>query len=158
MRASFALFICLTATPFARAQVNDSTVVAGLSGQTEPPVAFYSDSTGARLAFNRPAERAELDLVSLLQAQPGMMPYSFGTPGWPSSFSPFALNPNETQLTLDSLPFEDLITGRARFDLLPYTLLHEIRTDNSTFGKSFAVHAVSEAYMDSEPVTELRYG
>lgn len=118
---------------------------------------FFTDSTGIPLSVGRPARRAALDLVSLLSDQTGFLAYSFGTPGWPSSISPFGLDPNLVELRFAGVLLEDLITGRPRFDLLPYAFIDQIRVDKAPNSRPFAVHAVAGMFQANEPITDLRY-
>ncbi|TDI69874.1 MAG: hypothetical protein E2O85_04770 [Bacteroidetes bacterium] len=170
------LALLLGFVPPSHSQVVDSLVVAGglkrsvidslsVSNRSVNETAdslitpgFFQDESGVDTDFGRPARRAELDLSSLLNALPGMMAYSFGTPGWPSSISPMGFDPNQVDLRLDGLRLNDLITGRPRFDLLPYVLIENVSTGSNSSTRPFSVHTQTGAFSLSTPTTDLRYG
>ena len=61
--------------------------------------------------------------TAVLDARPGVFVYRFDAPGWPEAVSLDGVPPVFTGLRLGALPFDDLVTGAARFDLLPVAWL-----------------------------------
>ncbi|QXD14512.1 putative porin [Rhodocaloribacter litoris] len=119
------------------------------------PVAFPvpGDAVGTAL----PARTIALDPVDLLGAQPGSFVYDFGTPGWPHGWSPYGVSPNTVGLYVDGLPFNDLITGRARYDLIPFTFMEPLRVQPAWNDAPVAVQGRLRAFDVAEPLTEIRY-
>ncbi|GMQ81157.1 MAG: hypothetical protein BMS9Abin05_0588 [Rhodothermia bacterium] len=161
MRSIFILALLWGFVGPSYSQVVDSLSVA--SGLEHPAVdslkkpGFFRNNSGVVTDFGRPARRAELDLSSLLNTLPGMMAFSFGTPGWPSSISPMGFDPNQVDLQLDGLRLNDLITGRPRFDLLPYVLVESVRTRSNPGTRPFGVHTQTGTFSSFSPATDLRY-
>ncbi|MCH8276036.1 MAG: hypothetical protein IIA50_00640 [Bacteroidetes bacterium] len=129
----------------------DSLVTSGRSA------GFFSDVQGEAESFASPRHRAELDLPALLASSPGFFSHTFGSPGWPGAPSPFGLDPNLVGLSLDGLPFEDLNTGRPRYDLIPYGLVDSVRTNNRKSGRVLGFHATTGTFDPGVPRTNLRY-
>ena len=161
MRSIFACALLLGFVSPSNSQVIDS-----LSSENGPePIAtdslrrpgFLQVDSGLETDIGRPSRRIELDLPALLSTLPGMMAYSFGTPGWPSSISPFGLDPNQVDLQLDGNRLNDLISGRPRFDLLPYVLLESVRTRSDPSTRPFGVLTQSGAFSSASPKTDIRY-
>ncbi len=142
--------------------VQDSTSVPGSGflpdslGAVSRKAGFFEDMEGEIETFGAPRSRAELDLTALLASLPGVYNYGFGTPGWPGAPGPSGLDPSLVGLSLDGLPFEDLITGRPRYDLLPYGLIDNIRTDSRATDRVFGVRAVTGAFEPGVPLTDIR--
>jgi len=61
------------------------------------------------------------------------------------------------QLWLDGLSFNDPLTGRPRFELLPPSFLTVPRTGIDPGGRAVGVHTSWRAYEPKRPVTNLRY-
>jgi hypothetical protein len=144
------------------AQLVDSSAVAVAvavdSTTVAPPSPGYatsilSDST----SFGRPARRAELNIPSLLGSEAGIFHYEFGTLGWPEAVSVEGGDPNRTMLYLDDIEFDDLITGRPRFELLPYVSLASVGIIKSAPGIGAGVVANTKSYAGPRPQTDLRY-
>jgi hypothetical protein len=123
-------------------------------GSTLPPL--YLDA-GNPVDVGRPTHRAELHLPALLGNEPGVFSYYFGTLGWPDVISLDGGDPNRVSVVLDGMPFEDLITGGPRYDLLPYTLIERIGITRSAAGSVAQLHALSDRFNQAEPRTDLRY-
>jgi len=120
-------------------------------------VGFYTDTDGTVLGFRAPVRRAELSFSSLMAEEMGVFTHSFGGPGWPGGVSVFGLDPNRISLSLDGIPFDDLLTGRPRYDLLPSGLINEMRLSTDIPGAGAGIHAVSGSFRDRVPVTNMRY-
>lgn len=86
-----------------------------------------------------------------LDAQPGVFAYRFDAPGWPEALSLGGLPPPLTTLALGRLPFDDLITGTARYDLLPPAWL------DTLYAEGAAVQATLRPFDAPRPRTEGRY-
>jgi len=143
------------------AQQPDSLIVASDSVQTverfENSPGFWLDGGVSDFAFGRPTRRAELHLPALLGSEPGIFQYQFGGQGWPDGVSPEGTDPNRVALSLNGLPFDDLISGRPRYDLLPYTLISNIYLSPSSAGTPGRFHSTLVNYPSAQPHTDLRY-
>ena len=97
------------------------------------------------------------DITQALFRKPGSFQYDFNTLAWPNSWSWFGLNPHAIQLNFGPIPFDDLLTGRPRYDLLPTALL---RDPQLTFGlphRIFGVQTELRTIHAATPLTELHY-
>lgn len=91
-------------------------------------------------------------LSAALDARPGVFVYRFDAPGWPEVLSASGLPPSATTLALGGLPFEDLITGQARLDLVPLAWL-----DTLLVSASGQIEASFRPFDAPRPRTEARY-
>ncbi|TDI74179.1 MAG: hypothetical protein E2O84_06235 [Bacteroidetes bacterium] len=130
-----------------------AVVRAPLAESPEFDSYVVSDST----SFARPVRRAELNLPSLLGSEAGVFHFEFGTLGWPESVSIEGGDPNRTMLLLDGLEMDDLITGRPRYELLPYATLQSVGLIKSGAGFESGVAAYTNPYSAPTPQTDLRY-
>ena len=147
----------------ARAQAPDTTQVAPDSlveapaRPPGPPVGFRRAEPGVAVVDTMLAQSFERDATGVLAAMPASFVYDFGAFGWPNGWSPYGLNPQRVALLLDGLPFDDLVTGRPRYDLLPFSLLERLRVQAGRYGAPQAVYAQVRPYDSPEPLTELHY-
>lgn len=122
-----------------------------------PPLGFGGPGAGIAVTDTLPIVLPELDLSELLLGVPGSFLYAFGTPGWPDGWSPYGLPPHEGGAALSGIPFDDLVTGRPRLDLLPAALLLPPRVSASRYGEPVALDAHMRPFDTARPLTELRY-
>lgn len=159
--AGFVLVGLFGALPDSYGRQIDSLVEAADSACTaafsEAGPGFWDDRGGVESSFGRPARRAELHIPGLLGSEAGIFQFRFGTLGWPDTISLDGADPNRTMLSIDGMPFNDLITGRPRYDLLPYTLIDHIRVSRSSGGVLGRIRAVTQRYENPQPHTDLRY-
>ena len=104
-----------------------------------------------------PGRRPHVSLEMMLAEQPGSFLYDLGEYGWPHGWSPRGLAPHRVHLWSDGLPYDDPLTGRARFELLPPSFLDPPRTGLDPGGGAVGVHTAWRSYAPKRPVTELRY-
>ena len=170
---SFALLALLAVPAYAQvpdtAQVaGDSLEVAADSLQAAPDSTARRVPTGPPMTFRR-AEPAmavtdtilalalEQDVAGILAARPASFLYDFGSFGWPNGWSPYGLNPNRVALLLGGLPFDDPVTGRPRYDLLPMALLEPLGLQAGRHAAPMAVYAQVRPFNVTQPLTELHY-
>lgn len=148
--------VLLAASP-GRAQTPDTT------GAPPPPpnpaslTGFSTPAPGTMLGDSVLARRPEMDVTGVLVHWPASFEYELGATGWPDGWSPYALHPHRVALTLDGRPFDDLVTGRPRYDLLPFSFLTPLYLEPTHLGRPYAVHAYVRDYDRAQPYTELRY-
>ena len=173
-----ALVACLAFASSVHAQQLDSTAAPLSAGTTDSTAAVAAPppTRGAALLGFGPLLRGtirtdildptvgdtilaampEIDAPDVLADVPGAFVYRFGAYGWPDGWSPLGLPPHHVALTLDGLPFDDPLTGRPRYDLLPFELLEPLR-QHATYGAPAGVAASLRAFDVPQPLTELRY-
>ena len=134
----------------------DSTVEAR-RGPTGPPMAFRRPEPATAVTDTILALATEQDVTGLLATQPASFVYDFGAFGWPNGWSPYGLNPQRVALLLGGLPFDDPVTGRPRYDLLPMTLLEPLGLQAGRHAAPMAVYAQVRPYDVTQPLTELHY-
>ena len=122
-----------------------------------PPVGYRRAEPGRAIVDTMLAQSFERDAPGVLAVQPASFVYDFGAFGWPNGWSPYGLNPQRVALLLDGLPFDDLVTGRPRYDLLPFSFLERLRVQAGRYGAAQAVYAQVRPYDVAEPLTELHY-
>ena len=118
-----------------------------------------SDSTTAIPAvfdFPIPATLPLLQSEPLVAEAPHRFLYDLGSTGFPHGVSAYGLRPEQQSLTLDGVPFDDLLTGRPRFDLLPLELLGVLETATGQ-GQPVGMSAVLRPLPAPTARTELRY-
>jgi hypothetical protein len=119
---------------------------------------FDRPRRGRPVTGRLPVRDPALDATALLARAPGAFRYDFGAVGWPHGVSFYGRPPGQTTLTLDGLPFDDLLTGRPRYDLLPMPFMAPLRVQASGGrGAPGAVSAALRPYRFGRPLTELRY-
>jgi len=97
------------------------------------------------------------DITQALFRQSGGFLYDFNTFAWPNSWSLYGLNPHAVHLYFGPIPFDDLLTSRPRYDLLPTALL---RAPQSTFGHPYGISGVQtelRTIRSDSPLTQLHY-
>lgn len=137
--------------------VVDSTAARRRPAARRPFLGFAWDTPGLAVTDTIPIRLPVIEASAILGDLPGTFVYDFGTPGWPDAWSPFGLAPRRVTLTLDGLPFDDLLTGRPRYDLLPLAYAEPPRTAPAHFHAPVAVHTYLRPFLAAEPLTELRY-
>lgn len=100
---------------------------------------------------------ADHDLTRALAQSPGSFVYDFYTFAWPSAWSPQGLSPHAVQLFLGPIPFDDLLTGRPRYDLLPTALLRAPTVHPGLPGGATAVQTELRSVNATAPQTQLHY-
>ena len=138
-------------------QVAPDSLVEAPARPPGPPVGFRRAEPGRAVVDTVLAKSFERDAPGVLAAMPATFVYDFGAHGWPNGWSPYGLNPQRVALLLDGLPFDDLVTGRPRYDLLPFSLLERLRVQAGRYGAAQAVYAQVRPYDSPEPLTELHY-
>ena len=103
-----------------------------------------------------PAAAAVLSPEPLAAEMPHRFFYDLGSTGFPHGVGAYGLRPEQQSLTLDGVPFDDLFTGRTRFDLLPLELLGELG-DAPAFGYVAGTSATLRPLPAPVARTELRY-
>lgn len=140
-----------TSTPVCGQQLApDSTIRRPLMPFREPEHATSVTDTAA-------AHTIVEDIVGLLSEEPGSFNHDFGAFGWPNAWSPYGMNPQKIALQLGGLPFDDLITGRPRYDLLPTALLEPLGLQPGRHGAPLGVAAEVRPFEYAPILTELHY-
>ncbi len=93
--------------------------------------------------------------AAALDGYAGVFAYRFGAPGWPDALSIDGLPPHYTRLRLDAIPYDDLVTGAPRSDLLPVAWLDTLT--RGTPGAVASIEAALRHFDAPRPRTELRY-
>jgi len=104
-----------------------------------------------------PGRLPHASVETMLGEQPGGFLYDLGEYGWPNGWSPRGLAPHRVRLQFDGLPFNNPLTGRARFELLPPSFLPPPRTGLDPGGGAVGVHTSWRTYAPKRPLTEIRY-
>lgn len=136
--------------------VPDSLARPDTARLARPPVGFFRE-VGAVVVPTRPARLPALGATDILGRIPGTFVYDFGDLGWPDGWSPYGLPPQHVTLLLNGLPFDGLVTGRPRYDLLPFAFLEPLRAGPGRHGTVATGYADVLPYATAEPLTELRY-
>lgn len=121
------------------------------------PVGFLKTTGGEVVVDTIPARLPVWDPIGVLEQMPGSFVYAFGTPGWPDAWSPYGYRPEHVGLEFQQLPFDDLVTGRPRYDLLPLAFLEPIRVGPTWYGAPLGVLTSLRPYDSPRPLTEIRY-
>ncbi len=145
----------------AQAQTADSTA----SSAAATPVAELPAPALPRLSLALPEEapgRAVAPVAAITSALSieALMPgfdYALGAPGRSAGVALDGLAPNHAALVLDGRPFDDLITGAPRPDLLPLAALGPLRLSDGRLGAPVSIEAATRTFRLGVPVTELRY-
>ena len=143
----FALFLLVVAIPQPSA------------GQTDV------DSLRRSMPFNDAATEADavvnssaVDITrSLAENGSAAFLYDFNAFGWPSAWSTFGISPHHIGLRFNGIPFEDLVTGSPRYDLLPTSLLEASQVSYGYMGAPVNVRAELREWAMGRPLTELHY-
>ncbi|MCY4158283.1 MAG: hypothetical protein OXE92_06200 [Bacteroidetes bacterium] len=97
------------------------------------------------------------DITFALSQAPGSFVYDFNTFAWPTSLSIFGLNPQSLQLYFGPILFDDLLTGRPRYDLLPTALLRVPKIDFGLPRGVVGIQSELRTITAGKPKTELHY-
>ncbi len=124
---------------------------------TQPPIGLTPPEPGTQHDSTAFAQTRFAELADLLATRSGTWTYTLGTPAWADGWSPYGAPPHAPGLTLDGLPFNDLLDGHPRFDLLPLELLEPVRDEPAHLGHPTTIHTTTQAYQNLPPFTELRY-
>ena len=139
------LCVAVLSVPIARAQIPVDTVRSFMSFRVE------EDSLeGALLS-------ADHDITYVLSGVPGSFVYDFGAFAWPTAWSVNGLSPQVAQLYFGPIPFNDLITGRPRYDLLPTALLRYPKIDPGLPGAVVGIQTELRTADTRKPHTQLHY-
>ena len=137
--------VAVLSVPVACAQIPVDTV------RSLMPFRAGEDSLqGAILSANH-------DITHVLSGAPGSFVYDFGAFGWPTSWSINGLSPQVAQLYFGPIPFNDLLTGRPRYDLLPTALLRYPHIDPGLLGAVVGVQTELRTADTRKPYTQLHY-
>ena len=121
-----------------------------------PSVSLPGPEPG-RVATPVPAVTSALSAEARLALVPGAFDYALGAPGRSGGLSIDGLDPTRAALLLDGRPFDDLVTGAPRWDLLPLAALGPLRVSDGRVGRPASVEASVRTFRLGRPVTELRY-
>ena len=162
LRGALLALLCIACVAPALAQMPDTTGVVPDTTRRVAPVSrpllgFPQQTSGVAVGDTILAVVPELNVPDVLAAVPGAFVYDFGAFGWPDGWSPYGLLPRRVLLTWDDVPFDDPVTGRPRYDLLPMALLEPLRIMPAQFGAPMSVHARTRPFAVPRPLTELRY-
>ncbi|MYD18153.1 MAG: hypothetical protein F4X05_00720 [Rhodothermaceae bacterium] len=100
---------------------------------------------------------ADHDITHILSGAPGSFVYDFGAFGWPTSWSFNGLSPQAVQLYFGPIPFNDLLTGRPRYDLLPTALLRYPKIDPGLPDAVVGIQTELRTVDTRKPYTQLHY-
>ncbi|NNF04167.1 MAG: hypothetical protein HKN17_06850, partial [Rhodothermales bacterium] len=104
--------------------------------------------TGEALLLQRPVPTPDAVISSL----PGVFTYSFRAAGWPDGPSPHGVDPGAVRLLVDGHAWDDLVTGRPRYDLAPVVLMTGGRLADP-YRASFRTDELAV----QAPLTRIRY-
>ena len=104
-----------------------------------------------------PALTSAQNITDILSGEALSFHHDFGIFGWPGGWSPYGLHPQRVTLQLSGIPFDDLITGRPRYDLLPMALLQPLGLHPARQGATMGVSAEIRPFAVQQPLTELHY-
>ena len=161
MRAAALLALALFISVGASAQVPDSTraVRDSTTAALPRPSVALPDADPGRDATPVPAVTSALSAEALVALAPPVLAsvfdYRLGAPGRSGGLSVDGLT--RYALLLDGRPFDDLITGAPRPDLLPLAALGPLRVSDGRLGSPVSIDASTRLFRLGRPVTELRY-
>lgn len=121
------------------------------------PLPFLELSRGVPTLDVLPARHPAPDVARLLAPVPGSFLFDLGANGWPHGWSWQGLEPQRAALLFDGHPYDDPVTGRPRFDLLPPAFLSVPRVGTDQLGGPVGVYTQPRAYDAERPLTDLRY-
>lgn len=142
-----AVLLCLVglSAPVVHAQIQADTVRSFMSFRV------------AEDTLNRAVLTAHHDITSSLTQIPGSFVYDFNTFAWPAAWSIHGLSPQSVQLYFGAIPFDDLLTGRSRYDLLPTALLRSAEVNPGLPGGITGIQTELRTIDTSRPHTQLHY-
>ena len=97
------------------------------------------------------------DITRILSGDAASFVYDFGALGWPSGWSPYGMSPQWVALNFNGIPFDDPVTGRPHYDLLPTALLAPPWMREAARGSPVLADAGLRTFDTAEPLTELHY-
>ena len=100
---------------------------------------------------------AEHDITSALSEIPGSFVYDFNAFAWPNAWSIYGLAPHAVQLNFGPIPFDDLLTGRPLYDLLPTALLRNPETNSALPQSILGIQSELRTVNAEKPHTQLHY-
>lgn len=121
------------------------------------PLSLPDLRSGRPVVDSLPALTPHAGVEHVLAQQPGSFLYDLGAVGWPHGWSPAGLGPHRSRLWLNGHPYNSPLTGRARFDLLPPSLLTQPGVGVGPGGAAVGVHTAWREYDQLRPITELRF-
>ena len=121
------------------------------------PLPFARDAWATVPDTTRPVARFARDVPDALADAPGAFLYDLGATGWPDGWSLRGFSPQQSTLWLDGIPFDDPLTGRPRFDLIPIEFLQPPGLGADRLGGPSAVYTRFRTYDVERPLTELRF-
>lgn len=127
------------------------------SEQPLRPLSFLPPLYGRAQTDSIPGRLPHVSVETILAERAGGFFYDLGEYGWPHGWSPRGLAPHRVHLWHDGFSFDDPLTGRPRFELLPPSFLAAPRTGIDPGGGAVGVHTSWRAYTPKRPLTELRY-
>lgn len=158
------LFLAGVLVPVGSAYAQPDTTEAvppdTLEDQTDTelqPLSFSPALFGRAQTDSMPGRLPQVSLDHILAQQPGSFLYDLGTVGWPHGWSPRGFAPHRTHLWLDGQSYDDPLTSRPQFELLPPSFLDPPRTGIDPGGGPVGVSTGWRAYDRERPLTELRY-
>lgn len=122
-----------------------------------PPVGFPDVFAGEALTDSIPGLLPVVDLVDILAAEPRSFAYLFQTPGWPDGWSFHGLPPTAATLSFNHLPFSQIFTGDAAYQLIPLALIQQPKLEQLGFGHPVAINTGLRPFVFSIPATEAKY-
>lgn len=111
------------------------------------PAEQSADSSGTVL-LQRPVPTPDAALTHL----PGVFTYSFRAAGWPDGPAPYGVDPAAVRFEVDGHPYDDLVSGRPRYDLAPSVLIRGVRLTGPADAGADADRLAVGA-----PLTRIRY-
>ncbi|HEX9953147.1 MAG TPA: hypothetical protein VGB53_15360 [Rubricoccaceae bacterium] len=154
--ATLALAVSLAAPARAQTPAPAATDSAASAASARPSLLLPGAPPG-RPVSPVPAVTSALSAEAFLGRVPGAFDYALGAPGRSGGVSLDGLDPARVALLLDGRPFDDLLTGAPRLDLLPLGALAPLRIADGRLGRAAAVEAETRTFRLGRPVTELRY-
>ncbi len=121
------------------------------------PLPLLSTLRGTPVIRTLPTRDRDHEVARLLTKLPGSFLYDLGGNGWPHGWSWEGLNPQRAALLFDGHPYDDPVTGRPRFDLLPPAFLQAPCVGVDHRGGPVGVYTQPRLYDVERPLTELRY-
>ncbi len=97
------------------------------------------------------------DITRILSGDAASFVYDFGAFGWPSGWSPYGMSPQWVALNFNGIPFDDPVTGRPHYDLLPTALLAPPWMREAARGSPVLADTGLRTFDTAEPLTELHY-
>ncbi|HEX8385121.1 MAG TPA: hypothetical protein VF576_03000, partial [Rubricoccaceae bacterium] len=135
-----------TATPAVSSAAPAPAGSAPAAALPRPSVALPGAEPG-RPVTPVPAVTPVLSVEALLGTAPGLQAstfdYALGAPGRSGGVSFDGLDPARAALLLDGRPFDDLVSGAPRFDLLPLGVLGPVRLSDGRLGQPLSVEATA---------------